>query len=142
MGLHFLMATTSGHSKSEFFDMKKIDRRFYGAPFTLCDLMSVSRFDLISKKLKYTSQASPSYHDGFHPIRELTDEWNKNMADVFVPGWMLCLDESMQKWLAAYTCPGFVFCPRKPWPFGNEWHTIACVQSSIIFHAEIVDGKD
>eukprot|EP00546_Thalassionema_frauenfeldii_P009549 CAMPEP_0178909114 /NCGR_PEP_ID=MMETSP0786-20121207/8313_1 /TAXON_ID=186022 /ORGANISM="Thalassionema frauenfeldii, Strain CCMP 1798" /LENGTH=113 /DNA_ID=CAMNT_0020581121 /DNA_START=53 /DNA_END=394 /DNA_ORIENTATION=+ len=64
------------------------------------------------------------------------------MADVFIPGWMLCGDESMSKWLNQYTCPGFVMCPRKSRPFGNEWHTIACVLTTIIFWAEIVKGKD
>jgi len=48
----------------------------------------------------------------------------------------------MSKWLNQYTCPGFVMCPRKPWPFGNEWHTIACVLTTIIFWVELVEGKD
>jgi len=48
----------------------------------------------------------------------------------------------MSKWLNKYNCPGFVFCPRKPWPFGNEWHTIACSMSMILFMVEIVEGKD
>ncbi len=41
-----------------------------------------------------------------------------------------------------YSCPGFVFCPRKPCPFGNEYHTIAFGQSGILFLMEIVEGKD
>jgi hypothetical protein len=31
---------------------------------------------------------------------------------------------------------------RKPHPFENEWHTIGCVESKILRHAEIVEGKD
>ena len=38
--------------------------------------------------------------------------------------------------------PGFVICPRKPWPFGNECHTIACATSGISFATELVGGKD
>jgi len=32
--------------------------------------------------------------------------------------------------------------PRKPWPFGNEYHTIACGESEIIFGVDLVKGKD
>ena len=64
------------------------------------------------------------------------------MKTIFIPSWLVCLDESMSKWLAKYSCPGFVFCPRKPWPFGNEYHSIACALSSIIFFVELVEGRD
>ena len=52
-------------------------------------------------------------------------EWNKSMAEAFSPGWVVCLDESMSIWHSRWTCPGWVFCPRKPHPFGNEYHAIA-----------------
>jgi hypothetical protein len=29
----------------------------------------------------------------------------------------------MNSWLNKF-CPGFMICPRKPWPFGNEYHSI------------------
>ena len=32
--------------------------------------------------------------------------------------------------------------PRKPHPFGNEWHTIACGLSWIMFGVELVEGED
>ncbi len=41
-----------------------------------------------------------------------------------------------------YTCPGWVFCPRKPHPFGNEYHTICCAESGILFDFKIVKGND
>ena len=31
---------------------------------------------------------------------------------------------------------------RKPHPFGNEYHTIACCDTHIIFFVELVEGKD
>ena len=40
------------------------------------------------------------------------------------------------------SCPGWVFCHRKPHPFGNEYHTISCAESGIMFALEIVKGKD
>jgi hypothetical protein len=35
-----------------------------------------------------------------------------------------------------------MFVPRKPWPFGNEYHTIACGVSKILYNLELVEGKD
>ena len=32
--------------------------------------------------------------------------------------------------------------PRKPWPFGNEYHSIACGKSRVMYRVEIVEGKD
>ena len=31
---------------------------------------------------------------------------------------------------------------RKPHPFGNEYHTIACCLTHLIFYVELVEGKD
>jgi len=64
------------------------------------------------------------------------------MKEIFYPSWALCLDESMSIWMNRYTCPGWVFCPRKPHPFGNEYHTICCAESGILFDFEIVEGND
>ena len=42
-----------------------------------------------------------------------------------------------------WNCPGYVFCPRKPHPVGNEYHTIADgMTNNILYAAEIVVGKD
>ena len=41
-----------------------------------------------------------------------------------------------------FTCPGFVLCPLKPHPKGNEYHTICCDESVNIYGWEIVDGRD
>ena len=56
--------------------------------------------------------------------------------------WVACLDESMSLWTNMFTCPRFVLCPRKPLDIGNEYHTIGCGLTSIIFFSEIVEGKD
>ena len=68
--------------------------------------------------------------------------WNENIKNVFIPSWISCLDESMSPWLNKFTCPGWVWCPRKPWPFGNEYHSICCGLSGIMFGIEIIQGKD
>ncbi len=70
----------------------------------------------------------------------MISEWNKNMVEAFFPGLILCLDMSF--WHSHLTCPGWVFCPRKPYPFGNEYHTACCGMSGLMFVIEMVEGKD
>ena len=48
----------------------------------------------------------------------------------------------MSIWFNRYTCPGWVYCPRKPHPYGNEYHTICCGMSGIIYTVEIIEGED
>ena len=72
----------------------------------------------------------------------MVDEWNKNMAQQFTPSWVSCLDESMSPWTNKYTCPGWMFVPRKPHPFGNEYHSVCCSMSGIMWGVELVEGKD
>jgi hypothetical protein len=68
--------------------------------------------------------------------------WNTHMANVFLAGWVICLDESMSIWHQRWTCPGWIFRPRKPHPFGYEYHTACCALSNILFSIELVEGKD
>ena len=72
----------------------------------------------------------------------MLEMWNTNMANNFSPGWINCIDESMSKWVNEYTCPGFMFVPRKPWPFGNEYHDACCAHSDIIWALDLHEGKD
>ena len=68
--------------------------------------------------------------------------WNKNMGTNFLPCWINCIDESMSKWINEYTCPGFMYIPRKPWKFGNEYHNAGCADSNIIWALDLREGKD
>lgn len=72
----------------------------------------------------------------------MVEEWNLWMATNFVLGWINCLDESMLIWTNRWICPGWVFCPRKPHPFGNEYHLICCSLLGIMYRVEMVEGKD
>ena len=103
--------------------------------------MSRRRFDEILGVHKTYITPFPAYKDGFHPIQEFIAAWNANMHMNYSPSWIVCLDESMSLWTNMFTCPGFVFCPRKPWDRGNEYHTIACGFSTILYFAEMVEGK-
>lgn len=64
------------------------------------------------------------------------------MSECFSSGYITCLDESMSPWIFQFARPGFMFVPRKPWLFGNEWHTIACGHWNMMFQVERVKGKD
>jgi hypothetical protein len=68
--------------------------------------------------------------------------FNENMAENFMPAWINCIDESMSVWFSEYACPGWMFVPRKPHPFGNEYHTACCGKSGILWSLELVEGKD
>ena len=64
------------------------------------------------------------------------------MSDVFLAGWVPCLDISMTIRTSRWTCPGFMFIPCKPHPVSKEYHTIADGLCGILFGMEIVEGKD
>ena len=113
-----------------------------GAPFRFSLFMTKNRFEDILSNLTYTNQPEPRFYDPFFNIRQMEDSWNANMEMQFDPSWANCLDESMMEWLNMYTCPGFMCVGRKPHPFGNERHTICCALSTILYRAEIVEGKD
>ena len=143
LGCILYMARYHGHAKKEWWKMSAPSMK-KGAPFRLSDYMSGKRFDAIHQALldSLTTVDPPEYADKFWRVREFIDEWNANMADVFVPSWVSCLDESMMAWMNKYTCPGWMVVPRKPHPFGNEFHTIACGMCGILYAIEIVEGKD
>ncbi|KAL3811352.1 hypothetical protein ACHAXA_000768 [Cyclostephanos tholiformis] len=83
------------------------------------------------------------YEDRFHEMRKMIDEFNNHYAHSYHPSWLNCLDESMSSWLNKF-CPGFMCVPRKPHPFGNEYHLIADGDDgkSIMWHVKLVEGKD
>ena len=35
-----------------------------------------------------------------------------------------------------------MYVPRKPWPFGNEYHDAGCADSDIIWALDLREGKD
>ena len=57
------------------------------------------------------------------------------------PLYINVLDKSMMEWFNKYA-PGFMCVGRKHHPFGNEGHTICCGLTSILWRAQIVEGKD
>ena len=92
--------------------------------------------------MMYMSNEPPVYVDQFWEVRQLIDPLNVNMAHNFSPSWISAIDESMSKWVSEYTCPGFMSVPRKPQPFGNEYHDAGCADSDIIWQVDLREGKD
>jgi hypothetical protein len=81
--------------------------------------------------------------DCFHKVRQLIDAFNEHYATEYSPLWLSCIDESMNIWLNKF-CPAFMSHPRKPHPFGNEYHLIANGDKGrfIMLRIRLVEGKD
>ena len=136
------MATINGPDHREFWSLGEVDWFFGCAPMRLHNFMSRKRFEAILKALAITARQPPAFRDRFWVVREVLEAWNSNMTEQFTPSWVSCLDESMSPWTNKYSCPGWMFVPRKPWPFGNEYHTVCCSLSGILWQMELVEGKD
>ena len=141
LGLWFLMATITGPDHSDFWSLGEVDCSV-GAPMHLGHLMSRKQFEVILKALSYTSCQHPAFRDRFWEVHQMLDAWNTNMMERFPPSRVNCLDESMSTWTNKYSCPGWMFVPRKPWLFGNEYHMVCCSLSGILWQMELVEGKD
>ena len=88
------------------------------------------------------SNEPPAYVDRFWEVRQLIDAWNANMPHNVSPSWINAIDKSMSKWVSEYTCPGFMYIPHKPWPFGSEYQDAGCADSDIIWQVDLREGKD
>ena len=128
LGLWMLMGTLIGPQRPAVWATHPINA-FHGAPLCLGVWMSRKHFDTILSALSFTDAIPPTFLDKFWEIQQIVEVWGVNMEENFVPGYMNCLDKSMSIWTNKFTCPGFMFIPRKPWPFGNEYHTICCCTS-------------
>ena len=133
IGLQFFMGTTHFGNQGEFWSTKAIDA-FEGIPFRFNDFMSRNRIENILAVFSITNTHLPAFCNRFWEVSQIIKAWNDNMRMKFSPSWISCLDESMSKWVGKYSCPGFCCVPRKPWLLGNEYHTIACGKSGVLFN--------
>ena len=104
-----------------------------GATFRVSYCMTQNQFEAILYSFKYTNVEAPQYKDPFHTFSHMLLMWNNNMDHSFVPLWITWIDYSISFWYNKYTCSGFMFVPRKPWPFWNKYHTICCGLLRILF---------
>jgi len=142
LGMWLLMSTQAKCSVREYFSTAPIDPYSNGALFHLNEIMSWNRFNSITQALRFTDEPPPSYKDGFYQVRQLINAFNDHMISIFSAGWISCLDESMSVWTRRWSCPGWMWVPRKPHPKGNEYHSICDCLSGIMYGLEIVEGKD
>lgn len=141
IGLWLVMATTEGSKQHEFWSDIPISM-FDGAPYRFNSIMSGRRFRAIISALRLTSKEPPAFRDRFHEVRDLFSAFNANMVATFIPSWISTLDESVSAWFNRWTCPGWMFIPQKPHPFGNEYHTLCDGVWGVLYHLEIMEGKD
>ena len=143
LGLWILMSTRDGYDTCSFWSLKKIDM-FDGSGFHhLTELMSRNCFKAILGALSYVDHDPPVLLDHFWEVQWfdccMESKHGRKFLALF---WINVIDESMSKWVNKYTCLGFMFVPRKPWPFGNEFDDADCADSDIIWQVELREGKD
>eukprot|EP00043_Microstomoeca_roanoka_P015419 m.154492 g.154492 ORF g.154492 m.154492 type:complete len:447 (-) comp16257_c0_seq9:1945-3285(-) len=140
LGLMFVVSGHSKYNRQDFWSTKAQDAVFHPPNFS--HLMSLNRFtDIIQALTLDFAENSPiEYVDPMWEVRKLYDEFNEHMAVVFSPSHELCLDESMVAWTSD-NAPNWMCVKRKPHPFGNEIHTIACASTRVIFRAELKETK-
>ena len=141
IGCCLIMACYVGHSARDLF-LKDPITPPKGAPIGLNHIISGRRLEKITQATSYINFPILEYDEPFFHQRQMEEGWNRNMAEIFDPSWVSVLDESIQEWINCCTRPGCMFVPHNPHPFGNEHHTIACELSKVIYHVEIVEGKD
>ena len=111
--------------------------------------ISKNRFKAIRNALAFGPSDDASFDlDGWCFIQPMVDAFNEHMNDIFCPGWLLTLDESMSAYRGKQgqrdrkKCPNLSWVPRKPEPLGAELKTAGCALSGMIIRIEVCKGKD
>ena len=141
IGCCLIMACYIGHYVRELFLKDPITPQ-KGAPIQPNHIISGRRLEKITQVTTYTNIAIPDFNDPFFQQRQMQEGRNKNMAEIFEPSWVSVIDESIQEWINRYNFTGWMFVPRMTHPFGNEYHTIVCAKSKVIYNVQIVEGED
>ena len=137
------MAAVSSFTRDDFWSVDTVfDHRQNHCPYRFNPYMSKRRFDIITRELRLTGRIPPRFKDPFWQVRDLLKAWNDNMAAFFRSSWVICVDESMSIWHNRWTCPGWIFCPHKPHPIGNEYKMGCCALSGVMFVIALLEGKD
>ena len=139
--LWVLISMVDGSDCWSFWSTKKINM-YKGVPYCLSSYMTQRCFEEILSALQYTNRTPTQQHDRFWEICQLIEVWNAHMMENFIPSWINAIGESMSKWINEYTCPGYMYVPRKPWKFGNEYHNMGCALSDVIWQVDLHEGKD
>ena len=120
LGLWILISTCSGWNRDNFWRVTPFDQEANTCPYRLRKFISKRRFNDITRELRFTNTNPPPYVDQFWQICQMVKAWNDHMTSIFLASWEICLDEYIYIWHIIWTFPGWIFCPGKPHPFGNE----------------------
>ena len=85
--------------------------------------MALRQFIPITSDMRFTNKHFPSFLDRFHDVQQMINNFNAHYLENYTPSWIGCLDESMNYFMEKL-CPGFMSVPHKPYPLGNEYHSI------------------
>ena len=110
LGIRLLMSTSSGWSQDKFWnyidESTPRDQEADGCPYNFRAFMTQRRFKAISRNLSYTDANPPTFVDKFWEVRQMIKAWKAHMVNIFLAGWVICLDESMSIWHQRWTCLG------------------------------------
>ncbi len=132
-----LVVTCWGQFKAKIWDSTPFNIFTKSIPFLFSHIMSRKWFNNVTFKLQLTRKAGPPYFIYYWELSEMVNVWNKNMAILFFPSWMVYLDESMSIWYQQWTCCEWVFCNQNPiflamnttligrgkWLFSSTWNS-------------------
>ena len=137
-GLWLTMTTFETDSKRDSFEKSVIGvipgpqlRRF----------MPYNRFSQLSNVIAFADMTVEiPTSDPWYPIRAFVNSLNAHRKNHIVIGWLLCIDETMWKWIGL-GLPHQSYIPRKPEPLGVELKTVCDVESGIMVFIELQEGK-
>ena len=142
------MSTMVGPQRHEYWAAYAINT-FRGAPLCLGVWMSHARFNAILVALSFTDRDPPPFLDKFWEVCQMIEAWGGGGGgggkhEQHVCPWLHELPGRVHERVDVnkFTCPGFMFVPCKPWPFGNEYHMVCCCLSGIMWGIDLVEGKD
>ena len=138
LGLWLLICTCYGWKREEFWSVAPFDQEANRCPYRLGEFMSKRCFNAINRELRFTNTNPPPYVDQFWKKIQMVKAWNDHMTYIFLASWAICLYEYMSIWHCIWICPGWIFCPQRPHPFGNKCHTAFYVLSGILFVVELI----
>ncbi|CEP19333.1 hypothetical protein [Parasitella parasitica] len=97
----------------------------------------MERFDAINKMHIFVVPDGTAHgNDKLYQLRAFIDAYNEKLKEVVIPGKYLCVDESMNQWLG-HGMPNLKKIPRKPHSIGQEWKTVADVNTCCIIRLDV-----
>ena len=139
----YILAHHSPGPRSQYFTHRPGQPKHYISELLAIGDMSKHKGDFWFRQMN-ACFALPTYYTGegtdeFHRVRRFWDSLRDQFLAVLETGEVLCLDESMIRWLG-HGMPGFMCVKRKPTPMGLELHTLCCAKSGILVWFEVFEG--